>query len=272
MGCVFRYSLSDAGSSDSLVVAETCRTSSRLRYQFDMKQRVKGRGVSSNETGRYESMSRVECFDHWNEDDLPLLRTRVEVDSAKTVITTNTSPDLPFDQSINMYRGCEHGCPYCYARPSHTYLGYSAGLDFETRLLAKVDVVEKLREELFATSYRCKPIALGANTDPYQPIERNFKLTRGILQVMVDCRHPVQITTKSAAIVRDMDLLAELAQLNLLAVNISMTTLDPDLSRAMEPRASSPSRRLDAIQRLCESGVPITILIAPVIPDSMSTK
>ena len=231
-----------------------------------MKKRVKGRGVSSNETGRYETLSRIECFDHWDEGDLPLLRTHVEVDAAKTVITANQSPDLPFDRSINMYRGCEHGCPYCYARPTHTYLGYSAGLDFETRLLAKVDVAERLREELSAPSYRCRPIALGTNTDPYQPIERNYKLTRGILEVMAEFRHPVQITTKSAAIVRDIDLLTKLAKRNLLQVNVSVATLDAHLSRAMEPRASAAGRRLDAVAELSEAGVPITILVAPVIP------
>ena len=231
-----------------------------------MKTRVSGRGVTSNQTGRFENWSRGELNDGWIEEDLPKLKTTVAIDSARSAISTNTSPDLPFDRSINMYRGCEHGCPYCYARPSHTYLGFSAGLDFETRLLAKTAVASRLRSELSAASYRPKTIALGANTDPYQPIEKTYKLTREILEVMLEYRHPVQITTKSASIVRDIDLLSSLAELNLVGVNVSMTTLDASLSRSMEPRASAPVNRLKAITRLTEAGVPITIFVSPVIP------
>ena len=231
-----------------------------------MKTKSKGRGAVSNQTGRFEDWARVDFDDGWVPEELPPLKTTVEADRAKTVIAHNQSPDLPFDQSINMYRGCEHGCPYCYARPSHTYLGYSAGLDFETRLFAKFDVADRLREQLAARSYRCRSIALGANTDPYQPIERTHRLTRQILEVLLEHRHPVHITTKSASIVRDTDLLVELADRNLVNVNISITTLDSGLSRRMEPRASAPHSRLKAVSQLSQNGIPITIFIAPVIP------
>ena len=237
------------------------------KVQLQGNTLVKGRGVGSNRTGRFESWSRDDSdIDEWDEEFLPRLKTTVEFDSAKTAIAHNRSPDLPFDQSVNMYRGCEHGCPYCYARPSHTYLGYSAGLDFETRLMAKIEVAERLREEISRPSYKCKTIALGANTDPYQPIERKYRLTRKILEVLLEFRHPVQITTKSASIVRDLDLLSQLAALNLLEVNVSVTTLDAALSRAMEPRASAPNKRLKAITELAQNGIPVTIFVAPVIP------
>ena len=231
-----------------------------------MNPALKGRGAVSNRTGRFHSWECEEFDDGWYHEDLPVLKTTVETDIARSVIARNQSPDLPFDQSINMYRGCEHGCPYCYARPSHTYLGYSAGLDFETRLLAKLDVAEKLRKELTARSYQCQTIALGANTDPYQPIEKDLRLTRQILELFLEYRHPVQITTKSASIVRDIDILSDLAKLNLVSVNISVTTLDPKLSRRLEPRASAPHSRLRAVSQLSQSGIPITIFVAPVIP------
>lgn len=231
-----------------------------------MKSALKGRGVVTNRTGRFHSWDWEEFDDGWYHEELPEFKTMVETDAARSAIARNQSPDLAFDQSINMYRGCEHGCPYCYARPSHTYLGFSAGLDFETRLLAKIDVAERLRAELSARSYRCRPIALGANTDPYQPIEKKLRLTRQILEVFLEFRHPVQITTKSASIIRDIDIVSRLAELGLVSVNISVTTLDPKLSRRLEPRASAPHSRLRAISQLSRSGIPITIFLAPVIP------
>ena len=226
----------------------------------------KGRGISSNRAGRYEQWSRVDSDDGWYQESQPSCRTVVETDRSKTSITYNRSPDLPFDRSINMYRGCEHGCSYCYARPTHTYLGYSAGLDFETRLLFKPDVADQIRREITARSYQCRMIALGANTDPYQPIERQYNLTRQILEVLLEYRHPVTITTKSASVMRDLSLLSDLSQLNLIGINISITTLDSKLSRYMEPRASAPHSRLRAVKELAQAGIPVTIFHAPVIP------
>ncbi len=240
---------------------------SQRRFELQAKPLHKGRAVQSNRSGRFESWSREYCApDDWDQAAASKAKVTVAVDAAKSAIARNQSPDLPFEQAVNMYRGCEHGCPYCYARPSHTYLGYSAGLDFETRLLAKTEIAQRLREEISKPSYVCKPITLGSNTDPYQPIERQYKLTRRVLEVLLEHRHPLQITTKSASIVRDLDLLAELAALELLEVNITLTTLDGDLSRAMEPYASSPQKRLKAIAELAQAGIPVTIFIAPVIP------
>lgn len=226
----------------------------------------KGRGASSNESGRFEDWTRTQVEDDWYDEPLTPRKTTVEVDNARTVIAHNQSPDLPFDRSINMYRGCEHGCSYCYARPSHTYLGLSAGLDFETRLFAKIDVADQLRNELNAPAYRCQTIALGANTDPYQPIEKRYRLTRQILEVLLEHHHPVTITTKSASILRDIDVLSQMAQMNLVGVNISITTLDSELSRLMEPRASAPHSRIKAVAELAQKSVPVTIFFAPVIP------
>ncbi len=231
-----------------------------------MRALPKGRGAASNETSRFSEWQHHLDDDGWDNEPLPPVQTQVEIERARSVITRNQSPDLPFDRSINMYRGCEHGCSYCYARPSHTYLGLSAGLDFETRLFAKVDAAAKLRKELHRPAYRCQAIALGANTDPYQPIEKRYQLTRQILEVLLELRHPLTITTKSASVIRDIDLLAELADLNLVGVNMSITSLDADLSRRMEPRASAPHSRIKAVSKLSECGVPITIFFAPVIP------
>ena len=232
-----------------------------------MQPKVKGRGAGTNLTGRFEDWTWESVDDGWHkeQDDAPV-RTTVQVDSSKTVIVRNQSPDLPFDRSVNMYRGCEHGCIYCYARPTHTYLGYSAGLDFETKLLMKPDVAEKLRIEISKPSYRCGVLALGTNTDPYQPIEREHQLTRQILEVLLEHRHPVTITTKSGLIVRDADILAEMASMNLASVNMSVTTLDPKLSRTMEPRATAPHKRVETIRRLSMAGVPVMVLVAPIIP------
>jgi DNA repair photolyase len=196
----------------------------------------------------------------------PKLRTTVIEERAKSIISRNQSPDIPFDRSINAYRGCEHGCVYCYARPSHAFHDLSPGLDFETKLFAKPDAARLLREALAKPSYKPAPIAMGTNTDPYQPIEERYQLTRQVLEVCLETRHPVTITTKSARVLRDLDLLGELARLNLTAVGISVTSLDPKLSGILEPRASSPAKRLDALEKLAAAGVPAHVSVAPVIP------
>ena len=200
------------------------------------------------------------------DEELPPFRTTVTVEQAKSVMQRQDSPDLPFDYSLNAYRGCEHGCIYCYARPSHGYLNLSPGLDFETKLFAKPEAAQLLRAELAKPSYQCSPIALGSNTDPYQPIEREWQITRQMLEVLAECRHPLSIVTKSALVERDLDLLAQLARDNLVQVFISVTTLDAELARKLEPRASSPRRRLQAIARLNDAGVPCGVMVAPVIP------
>ncbi len=234
------------------------------------QQAVKGRGTTLQMEGRFESMTRERIDDGWNaagDDEAALLRTTVTVENARSVLQRQNSPDLPFDYSLNAYRGCEHGCIYCYARPSHAYLNLSPGLDFETRLFAKPDAATLLRAELSKPGYRCSsPLALGSNTDPYQPIERDWKITRQVLEVLAECRHPVSIVTKSALVERDIDLLAEMARANLVRVYISITTLQPELARKMEPRASSPRRRLQAIAQLNEAGIPCGVMAAPVIP------
>ena len=228
----------------------------------------KGRGAIGNATGRFEKEVRVAFDDGWGgADAAPMpVETTYTRDSAKTIIARNDSPDIPFDRSINPYRGCEHGCVYCYARPTHAYLGLSPGLDFETRIFVKENAPELLKAELTKPSYRCAPIGLGSNTDPYQPAERKLGLTRRILEVLRDFRHPCTIVTKSALIARDIDILAEMARDRLAAVAVSVTTLDRDLARLMEPRAATPERRLDTIQALSEAGIPTTVMTAPMIP------
>jgi DNA repair photolyase len=227
----------------------------------------KGRGAHSNATGRYEPLARVAFDDGWQRlDDLPAFKTSVTVDASRTVITRNDSPDLSFDRSINPYRGCEHGCVYCFARPSHAYLGLSPGLDFESKLFVKPDAPRLLERELSAEGYRPRTIAIGTNTDPYQPIEREYRVMRGILEVLERCSHPVGIVTKSALILRDLDILTRMAQRNLVKVALSVTTLDPKLARLMEPRAATPPRRLDALRQLAAAGVPTAVMVAPVIP------
>ena len=229
---------------------------------------AKGRGATLQIEGRFESVKRERFDDDWGADDeeLPPFRTTVTVERAKSVIQRNDSPGLSFSQSLNAYRGCEHGCIYCFARSSHGYLNLSPGLDFETKLFAKPEAAKLLRAELARPSYRCAPIALGTNTDPYQPIEREWQITRQVIEVLAECRHPVSIVTKSALIERDLDLLAQMARDRLVQVHISVTTLDAPLARKLEPRASSPRRRLQAIARLNEAGVPCGVLVAPVIP------
>ena len=229
----------------------------------------KGRGASINPEGRFEHTVREAVDDGWNtpaDEELPALKTHVTIEHAKSIISRNTSPDVPFTQSINPYRGCEHGCIYCYARPSHAYLNLSPGVDFETRLFAKVNAAELLRAELAKPGYKCELIALGANTDPYQPIEREYKITRGILEVLAECGHPVGIVTKNAMVERDIDILAPMAEKNLVNVYVSVNNLDHDLARRLEPRCSAPARRLEAMRRLSAAGIPVGVLVAPVIP------
>jgi DNA repair photolyase len=231
-------------------------------------ERVKGRGATMQIEGRFEHTERERFDDGWNsaEEEMPPFKTTVTLERARTVIQRNDSPDIPFDQSLNAYRGCEHGCIYCYARPSHAYVNLSPGLDFESKLYAKPDAPQLLRAELAKPSYRCSVLAMGTNTDPYQPIEREWKITRQVLEVLLECEHPTSIVTKSALIERDLDLLTQLAQRNLVQVAISVTTQDAELARKLEPRAASPRRRLLAIQRLNEAGVPCGVMVAPVIP------
>ncbi len=233
------------------------------------KHPVKGRGAASNREGRFES-TRVETVDDgWigdQDDATPRPPTTVVEERARSILARNDSPDVPFDQSINPYRGCEHGCAYCYARPSHAYLNLSPGLDFETRLFAKTNAVERLREALAKPGYRPSPINLGANTDPYQPIERRYRLTRGILETLLETGHPCTLVTKNALIERDLDLLVELARRRLVFAAVSVTTLDNRLAARLEPRASAPHRRLEAIARLSAAGVPTGVFAAPLIP------
>jgi len=229
---------------------------------------TKGRGAVSNRGGRFERQTRQPVDDGWDldDDDLPPLRTTVTDERPKTIIARNDSPDIPFDRSINPYKGCEHGCVYCYARPSHAYMGLSPGLDFESRLFAKPDAAKLLERELMNPNYRPAVINLGANTDPYQPIERKQRITRGVLEVLSAFNHPVSIVTKSDLILRDLDILGPMAERGLAAAAVSVTTLDPRLARAMEPRAPRPDKRLGAIGALAAAGVPVAAMAAPMIP------
>jgi len=230
-------------------------------------ERRRGRGAVSNASGRYETTALIPFDDGWQSlDDLPPFKTVEREERARKIINRNQSPDLGFDRSINPYRGCEHGCIYCFARPTHTYHGMSAGLDFETQLFVKPDAPELLRKELAAASYTPRTIAMGTNTDPYQPIERKWKLTRRILEVLREANHPVGIVTKSILVLRDLDILSEMAAKGLAKVALSVTTLDPKLARAMEPRASAPAKRLEAIRELSRAGVPTAIMTAPIVP------
>ena len=231
------------------------------------KQRRRGRGAQSNASGRYEAEARVAFDDGWQSlEDLPPFKTTIAVDTSRKVITRNESPDIGFDRSINPSRGCEHGCVYCFARPTHAYLGLSPGLDFESKLFVKPDAPALLEKELAAAGYEPRMIAIGTNTDPYQPIEREHKIMRGILEVLERAGHPVGIVTKSALVTRDIDILARMAKRNLAKVGISVTSLDPKLARTMEPRASTPPKRLEALKQLSDAGIPTTVMVAPVIP------
>lgn len=228
----------------------------------------KGRGAIGNAAGRFERLAREAVDDGWGTADAepPALRTSVTIETPRRIISRNRSPDIAFDQSINPYRGCEHGCVYCYARPTHAYLGLSPGLDFESRLFAKPNAAALLESELAKPGYVCSPIMLGSNTDPYQPIERGHKITRAILKVLAAHNHPVAIATKSALVLRDLDILAPMAEKGLAAAALSVTTLDRGLARKLEPRAATPARRLDAIRGLSAAGVPTSVLAAPMIP------
>ncbi|GIK82139.1 MAG: PA0069 family radical SAM protein [Pseudorhodoplanes sp.] len=231
------------------------------------RDRRRGRGTLSNASGRYEPLARIVFDDGWQSlEDLPPFKTSVQIDATRKIITRNESPDISFDRSINPYRGCEHGCVYCFARPTHAYLGLSPGLDFESRLFMKPEAPTLLEKELSAPGYTPRTIAIGTNTDPYQPIEKKYEIMRRILEVLERSGHPVGIVTKSALVTRDIDILARMAKRNLAKVAISVTTLDPMTARTMEPRAATPARRLEALRRLSEAGIPTSVMVAPVIP------
>jgi DNA repair photolyase len=227
-----------------------------------------GRGAVSNPTGRFEPYQREAFDDGWGtlDEELPPLKTVLHPERSRTIITRNDSPDIGFDRSINPYKGCSHGCIYCYARPSHAYLGYSPGLDFETQIFTKPDAAKLLRHELSRPGYSPDVITLGANTDPYQPDEREQRISRAILEVLLELKHPVGIITKSALVQRDLDLLVALAEQQLVSVMVSVTTLTKKLARVMEPRAATPERRLETVKALAEAGVPVGVMCAPVIP------
>lgn len=245
-------------------IADALMSASGMRIEID---RRRGRAAGINPAGRFETLERVAVDDGWQMlEDMPPFKTEVQVEKPRTVITRNDSPDIPFDRSINPYRGCEHGCIYCFARPTHSYMGLSAGLDFEAKLFAKPDAPRLLERELSKPGYKVKPIAIGTNTDPYQPIEREWRIMRQVLEVLDKANHPVVIVTKSALILRDIDILKSMAERGLAKVGISVTTLDRKLARTMEPRASTPVKRLEAIKTLSEAGIPVAVMMAPVIP------
>ena len=230
-------------------------------------ERRRGRGAVTNESGRFETYSKVAFDDGWQSlEELPPFKTHVTEEHPRKIITRNESPDIGFDRSINPYRGCEHGCIYCFARPTHAYQGLSPGLDFESKLFAKPNAAELLRNELADPKYRPRMIAMGTNTDPYQPIEKKWCVTRGILEVLREAGHPVGIVTKSALVMRDIDILTEMAEKNLAKVALSITTLDPKLARAMEPRAPTPQRRLATVRALSNAGIPTAVMVAPIVP------
>ncbi|MBB3455867.1 DNA repair photolyase [Rhizobium sp. BK313] len=245
-------------------VANALIADTGLRVEID---RRRGRGAGLNPSGRFEPLRRETFDDGWQTlEELPPFKTDVQVEKPRTAITRNDSPDISFDRSINPYRGCEHGCIYCFARPTHAYMGLSAGLDFESKLFAKPDAARLLERELAKPGYKPRVIAIGTNTDPYQPIEKEWRIMRQILEVLNKANHPVAIVTKSALIMRDIDILKEMADKNLVRVGISVTTLDRKLARTMEPRAATPPRRLEAIRALSEAGIQTAVMVAPIIP------
>jgi DNA repair photolyase len=237
-------------------------------HRIDAPARIKGRGAASNPEGRFESIAKTREDDGWHRDEEPLPRpdTHVTEERARSIISRNDSPDIHFEQSINPYRGCEHGCVYCYARPSHSYLNLSAGIDFETKLFAKTNGADLLRKELSKPGYEPSPINLGANTDPYQPIERRYRITRSLLEVLAEHNHPCTIITKNGLIERDLDILVPMARAKLVHAFVSVTSLDNRLASTLEPRASAPHRRLKAVATLNEAGVPCGVMVAPIIP------
>ncbi len=246
---------------------------SDLKENPKSRAAIKGRGTANRVDARYLENTREDTDDGW---DLPeenqILQTTVTVEKPKTIISHNNSPDIPFESSINPYRGCEHGCVYCYARPTHAYMDLSPGIDFETKLFAKPDAPVLLKKEISKPGYHCTPIALGTNTDPYQPVEREWKITRQIIETLHECNHPLTIVTKSWLVERDIDLLSEMAQKNLAQVFISVTTLDHDLARKLEPRATAPHRRLETLASLHNAGIPTGVMFAPVIPALNDTE
>ncbi len=256
--------MSAAPQSDTAVDPEEYTDAMSARLNED---RRRGRAAALNKTGRFEPQTRESFDDGWDSlEDLPPLKTEVQDERARTIITRNDSPDLSFDRSINPYRGCEHGCIYCFARPTHAYMGLSPGLDFETRLFAKPNAAALLERELSRPGYTPRVIAIGTNTDPYQPLEKSYGLMREILEVLDACSHPVAIVTKSALVARDIDILSRMAERNLVKVALSVTTLDRKLCRGMEPRTSAPHKRLGAIRALSDAGIPVAVMMAPIIP------
>ncbi|MER9232296.1 PA0069 family radical SAM protein [Mesorhizobium sp. M0622] len=230
-------------------------------------ERNRGRSAGINPSGRFEPVSRHVFDDGWNSlEELPPFKTEVQVEKPRTIITRNESPDISFDRSINPYRGCEHGCVYCFARPTHSFMGLSAGLDFESKLFAKPDAARLLDKELSKDNYQPRTIAIGTNTDPYQPIEKQYRIMREILEVLEARGHPVGIVTKSALVTRDIDILSRMAERGLAKVALSVTTMDRMLARTMEPRASTPTKRLEAIRQLSDAGIPASVMVAPIIP------
>jgi DNA repair photolyase len=229
--------------------------------------RNRGRAAGINPSGRFEPVTRHVFDDGWNSiDELPPFKTEVQVEKPRTIITRNQSPDISFDRSINPYRGCEHGCVYCFARPTHSFMGMSPGLDFESKLFAKPDAARLLDKELSKEGYQARTIAIGTNTDPYQPIEKQYRIMREVLEVLEARNHPVGIVTKSALVMRDIDILSRMAEKGLAKVALSVTTLDRMLARTMEPRAATPTRRLEAIRQLSDAGIPTSVMVAPIIP------
>jgi DNA repair photolyase len=253
-----------AAFSISAAVANALVDESGVRIH---EERRRGRSAGINPTGRFEPTSRHVFDDGWNSfEDLPAFKTEVQVEKPRTVITRNESPDISFDRSINPYRGCEHGCVYCFARPTHAYMGLSPGLDFESKLFAKPDAAKLLERELAREGYEPRTIAIGTNTDPYQPIEKTWRIMREILEVLEAHNHPVGIVTKSALVTRDVDILSRMAAKGLAKVALSVTTLDRQLARTMEPRAATPTKRLEALKTLGEAGVPVSVMVAPIVP------
>jgi len=258
---VGRAAFQPANTAD---IADALIVTSGLRVDAE---RRRGRGAGLNPDGRFELQQRVAFYDGWQTlEDLPPFKTEVQVEKPRTAITKNDSPDIGFDRSVNPYRGCEHGCIYCFARPTHSYMGLSAGLDFEAKLFAKPDAPKLLERELAKPGYKVRTIAIGTNTDPYQPIEREWRIMRQILEVLNKANHPVMIVTKSALVTRDIDILQEMAAKGLAKVGLSVTTLDRKLARTMEPRAATPTKRLEAIRALTEAGIPASVLVSPIIP------
>jgi DNA repair photolyase len=252
------FTSGDSGLANAMIEQSGIRVGERRR---------RGRAAGINPSGRFEALRRDVFDDGWDTiEDLPPFKTEVQTEKPRTIITRNESPDISFDRSINPYRGCEHGCVYCFARPTHGYMGLSAGIDFESKLFAKPDAAKLLERELAKDGYQPKTIAIGTNTDPYQPIEKRYGIMRQILEVLEAHNHPVGIVTKSALVTRDIDILSRMAEKGLAKVALSVTTLDRRLARAMEPRAATPTRRLEAMKALSEAGIPVSVMVAPVIP------